>query len=303
MENIYNWKSFLVEIMHLGLSDIQYLSILDDMPEDKKASADDADLVHFLESIERDVDESDNRRLAAQIIGSALTSYMEGMREYEAEEAEEIPLECSFAQDEQLKKKYSSWTDDDIFQWVSEYIRDCYPEFQDGFDLKLFRAAKQKFWSYNNISNRYALGWDFVEKVGLAFNHVEQDVKRRFSERVERESDIWIAEYLDWLIVNNLKCSKSSLKTYFGHMRLHIDDAVLTEVLLSAKKAIRENKERGYKNIMENIESWVLNFKEWADQKHTKYTKQSMKVFFEEMNIEVTELVLDEIKGRIGRFH
>lgn len=96
MENIYNWKSFLVEIMHLGLSDIQYLSILDDMPEDKKASADDADLVHFLELIERDVDESDNRRLAAQIIGSALTSYMEGMREYEAEEAEEIPLECSF---------------------------------------------------------------------------------------------------------------------------------------------------------------------------------------------------------------
>ena len=137
----------------------------------------------------------------------------------------------------------------------------------------------------------------------MAFNHVEQDVKRRFSERVERESDTWIAEYLDWLIVNNLKCSKSSLKTYFGHMRLHIDDAVLTEVLLSAKKAIRENKERGYKNIMENIESWVLNFKEWADQKHTKYTKQSMKVFFEEMNIEVTELVLDEIKGRIGRFH
>ena len=65
----------------------------------------------------------------------------------------------------------------------------------------------------------------------------------------------------------------------------------------------REIKERGYKNIMENIESWVLNFKEWADQKHTKYTKQSMKVFFEEMNIEVTELVLDEIKGRIGRFH
>ena len=34
MENIYNWKSFLVEIMHLGLSDIQYLSILDDMPEE-----------------------------------------------------------------------------------------------------------------------------------------------------------------------------------------------------------------------------------------------------------------------------
>ena len=54
MTAIYNWKAFFAEIMSLRLGDVQYLSVLDEIPEDDKETSDEEYLLNFFESIEND---------------------------------------------------------------------------------------------------------------------------------------------------------------------------------------------------------------------------------------------------------
>ena len=198
MTAIYNWKAFFAEIMNLRLGDVQYLSVLDEIPEDDKETSDEEYLLNFFESIENDEKESDIKRLTALILRRALSAYMEeieecGEEDDEKDSNESVDCHClSVAQqnkrEEKLRKKYSSWTFDQVMAHVSDYVWKEYPMLADGFSQDLMRNAKERFWQHGGVGDKYSVGWQFVNKVDEAFRQIEKNVKDRFAERVGKDA-------------------------------------------------------------------------------------------------------------------
>lgn len=312
MKNVYNWKVFLAEIMNLRLGDLPYLSILEEIPEEKRAGADEKYLIDFFESIENNINEPDDKRLVARMCYVALSTYildMEAAGEEEKEEIKESQLldykDMSLSQqrtvDKKLKKKYSSWAADDVLRCVEEYIWKCYPEFVNGYNLHLMRDAREKFWKHEGIDNKFAIGWEFTEKVNKAFDRMEDDIKTKFIERIEKEKDKWAAEFLEWLNNNNVRCSKSALKTYLADKNLRMNDDLLTRIMFVVNRIRKESEVYNNANTEELVRQWTSDFLLWADEHHAKYTKTSMKVFFRERNIKVSEVIMDGMKDQLRR--
>lgn len=309
MTAIYNWKAFFAEIMNLSLGDVQYLSVLDEIPEDDKETSDEEYLLNFFESIENDEKESDIKRLTALILRRALSAYMEeieecGEEDDEKDSNESVDYHClSVAQqnkrEENLRKKYSSWTFDQVMAHVSDYVWKEYPMLADGFSQDLMRNAKERFWQHGGVDDKYSVGWQFVNKVDEAFRQIEKNVKDRFAERVGKEAETWAAEYIRWYIENGVRCSKSSLKTFLKDRGIRANNDALTKVMVCVKRQEQANDRFQSVCAEEQVSIWEPLFRQWADVHHVKYTKQSIKIFFKEKNMRVTELVAEGLKNKL----
>ena len=102
-----------------------------------------------------------------------------------------------------------------------------------------------------------------------------------------------------------IRCTFQLVSTFFGHIgiayyRYQLPQKVQDKINIADDYVKNEIINRFKKLEIESIDKWAIQYKQSMDELGVKkYTKSSIKGFFDELGLKVSSIVIDTIKSKL----